>query len=108
LLEVPLEKRVTELMKEYRHFIENPETLIEHLQALHRFHGSKQLEHWTSLIQAGDFAAFVSELLALHYDPSYFRATSRHYVHLDKAQHIPLNDLSQNTLKEIAAKISRE
>lgn len=108
LLEVPLEKRVAELMKEYRHFIENPEILIEHLQALHRFHGSKQLKHWASLIRAGDFSAFVSELLTLHYDPGYFRATSRHYVQLDKARRIPLNDLSQDALKKIAAEISRE
>lgn len=105
LLEVPLEVRVAELLKDYRYFIENPKILIEHLQALHRFHGSKQLERWTSLIHAGDFAAFVSELLTLHYDPGYFRATSRHYVQLDKARHIPLNDLSQDVLKKIAAEI---
>src|SRR3989338_5113988 len=101
LLEVPLEVRVAGLLEDYRHFIENPKTLIEHLQALHRFHGSKQLEHWTSLIHAGDFATFVSELLTLHYDPGYFRATSKHYANLDKARRIPLNDLSQ--MKEIAA-----
>lgn len=108
LLEVPLEVRVAGLLNDYRHFIENPEILIDHLQALHRFHGSKQLEHWASLIHAGDFAAFVSELLTLHYDPGYFRATSKHYANLDKARRIPLNDLSQEVLKEIAAKVSQE
>ena len=108
LLEVPLEVRVAGLLKDYRHFIENPKILVEHLQALHRFHGGKQLEHWASLIHAGDFAAFVSELLTLHYDPGYFRATSRHYVQLDKARRIPLNDLSQDVLRGIAAKVSQE
>jgi hypothetical protein len=42
-------------------------------------------------------------LLTLHYDPSYFRATSRHYANLDKAQRVPLVSLSQDALKEIAA-----
>ncbi len=108
VLEVPLEVRVAELLKDYRHFIEDPESLIERLQALHRFHGSKQLDHWAALIRADDFPAFVSELLTLHYDPSYFRATSRHYIQLVNARRFPLDDLSQDALKKIAARISRE
>lgn len=105
LLEVPMEVRVAELLKDYRHFTENPKVLIEHLQALHRFHGSKQLEHWASLIHAGDFDTFVSELLALHYDPGYFRSTARHYAQLDQAQRIPLGNLSPDTLKKTVAGI---
>jgi hypothetical protein len=45
----------------------------------------------------------VAELLTLHYDPSYFRATSKHYANLDKAQRVPLEDLSEDALKKIAA-----
>ena len=75
--------------------------LIAHLQPLHHFQGGQQLEHWNELIRAGDFPALVAELLTRHYDPSYFRATSRHYVNLDKAQRVPLVNLSQPALKEI-------
>jgi tRNA 2-selenouridine synthase len=103
LVETPLETRVAGLLEDYRHYLDNPETLIEHLQSLHRFHSAKQLEHWSSLIRAGDFATMVAELLTLHYDPSYFRATSKHYANLDKAQHVPLEDLSEDALKKIAA-----
>ncbi|MDO8294794.1 MAG: tRNA 2-selenouridine(34) synthase MnmH [Gallionella sp.] len=102
LVETPLEVRVAGLLEDYRHYLADPEMLIGHLQALHRFHGSKQLEHWTALIRAGDFAALVAELLTLHYDPSYFRATSRHYANLDQARRVPLTDLSPDALKEIA------
>ena len=102
LLETPLEVRVAGLLEDYRHYLTSPESLIAHLQALHRFHGSQQLERWTSLIRAGDFAALVAELLTLHYDPSYFRATSRHYANLDKAQRVPLDNLSPDALREIA------
>ena len=105
LVETPLEVRVAGLMEDYRHYLANPETLIEHLQVLHRFHGSKQLEHWTTLIRTGDFAALVAELLTLHYDPSYFRATSKHYPNLDKARRVPLTSLSPDALREIAAKL---
>ncbi len=105
LLETPLEVRVAGLLEDYRHYLADPETLIAHLRALHRFHGSQQLEHWTSLIRAGDFAALVAELLTLHYDPSYFRATSKHYANLDRARRVPLDNLSPEALKEIAATI---
>ncbi|MGC2048347.1 MAG: tRNA 2-selenouridine(34) synthase MnmH [Gallionella sp.] len=105
LLETSLETRVAGLLEDYRHYIENPETFIEHLQPLYRFHGAKQLEQWSALIRAGDFAAMVAELLALHYDPSYYRATSKHYANLDKAQRIKLEDLSEDALKKIAAKL---
>ncbi|HEU0283280.1 MAG TPA: tRNA 2-selenouridine(34) synthase MnmH [Gallionella sp.] len=102
LLETPLEVRAAGLLEDYRHYLADPETLIEHLQVLHRFHGGKRLEHWTALIHAGDFAALVAELLTLHYDPSYFRATSRHYANLDQARRIPLANLSPDALREIA------
>ena len=102
LLETPLEVRVAGLLEDYQHYLANPETLIAHLQALHRFHGSQQLEHWISLIRAGDFVTLVAELLTLHYDPSYFRATSKHYTNLDQARRIPLTNLSPDALKEIA------
>jgi len=102
LLETPLACRVEGLLEDYQHYVDNPELLIAHLQALHRFHGEKQLQHWTALIHAGDLATMVGELLTLHYDPSYLRATSKHYVKLPMASHIPLDDLSPDALKEIA------
>ena len=102
LVETPLSTRVAGLLQDYRHYIENPEIFIEHLKPLYRFHGAKQLEHWSSLIRAGDFTTMVGELLTLHYDPSYFRATTKHYANLGKAQRVPLEDLSEDVLKEVA------
>ena len=102
LVETLLDIRVAALLEDYRHYLDDPETLIAHLQSLHRFHGAKQLEHWSSLIRAGDFATMVAELLTLHYDPSYFRATSRNYQNLEKAQRVTLEDLSEGVLKGIA------
>jgi tRNA 2-selenouridine synthase len=103
LVETSLATRVAGLLEDYRYYVDNPETFIEHLKPLYRFHGAKQLEHWGEMIRAGDFAAMVAELLTLHYDPSYFRATSKHYAHLDQAQRVPLNDLSDDALKQVAA-----
>jgi tRNA 2-selenouridine synthase len=103
LLETPIATRVEGLLEDYQYYVSNPALLITHLQALHRFHGEKQLQHWAELIHAGDFATMVGELLTLHYDPSYLRATSSHYAKLPMAQRIQAISLSPDALKKIAA-----
>ena len=101
LVETPLATRVAGLLEDYRHYLGDPHMLISHLQSLHRFHGAKKLEHWTALIHAGDFSELVAELLTLHYDPSYLRATSLHYTQLNTTQRVPLVSLSQDALMEV-------
>ncbi len=103
IVETPMATRVAGLLEDYRNYLDNPELLIGHLQALHRFHGEKQLTRWTDLIRSGDFATMVEELLNLHYDPSYQRASSKHYVKLADAKHLPLDDISPQALNGIAA-----
>lgn len=102
LLEVPIETRVAGLLEDYRYYVEHPDTFIEHLKPLYKFHGAQQLEHWNGMIRAGDFSTVVAELLTLHYDPSYSRATTGHYAQLDKAQRVPLRDLSEDALNQVA------
>ncbi|MGA8864662.1 MAG: tRNA 2-selenouridine(34) synthase MnmH [Gallionella sp.] len=103
LVETPLATRVAGLLADYRHYVQHPESLIAHLQSLHRFHGTKQLEHWSMLIRQGDFEPMVAELLTLHYDPSYYRTTARNYPNLGTAQRVPVISLSADALNAIAA-----
>jgi tRNA 2-selenouridine synthase len=103
LVDTPLTTRVAGLIEDYQHYITNSALLITHLQSLHRFHGKQQLESWTELIHAGNFNTMVGELLTLHYDPSYLRATAKHYKLLDIARKVSLDDLSVVTLKKVAA-----
>ncbi len=93
-METPLPIRITWLMEDYPHYLENPELLISHLQALHRFHGQKQLTRWTTLIHSGDFETLLGELLTLHYDPIYLQTTSRNYKKISEAHSIHLTDPS--------------
>ena len=93
-LETPLSTRIDWLIQDYPHYLENPEQLINHLQALLRFHGHKQLARWTALIHLGDFETLLSELLTLHYDPIYQQTASRNYQKITTAQHMQINDLS--------------
>ncbi len=103
LLETGFEVRVAGLLEDYRHYLNFPEILVTHLQTLYRYHGAKLLEHWTALIHGGDYTTLVGELLTLHYDPGYLRATSLHFPHLNQALRIRIINLSKDELKQFAA-----
>ncbi len=102
LLDTALAARVALLMEDYHHFLDDPETLSRQLQVLLPFHGHERLEHWNALIRTKEFDALVSELLELHYDPSYLRALGKHYPRLEQARHVALSDLSMEALMPVA------
>ncbi|MDZ4201999.1 MAG: tRNA 2-selenouridine(34) synthase MnmH [Gallionella sp.] len=105
VVETPLEVRVAGLLEDYLHYVNDPKALLAQLQSLLPFHSGEKLAHWNGLIRAGDFAAFVAELLTLHYDPSYFRSLTKHYPKLPDAQTLVLNDLSHAALSEVAKQL---
>lgn len=105
VVETPLEVRVAGLQEDYLHYVNDPEALIAQLQSLLQFHSSEKLQHWSELIHAGNFAAFVEELLTQHYDPTYFRSLTKHYPKLPEAQTLALNDLSHAALCEAAKQL---
>ncbi|MBA4382530.1 MAG: tRNA 2-selenouridine(34) synthase MnmH [Sideroxydans sp.] len=107
LMDATVEARVKLLMEDYHHFLDDPETLIKKLSVLIPFHGHAQLEHWSGLIRAAQFDTLVKELLEKHYDPSYLRSLGKHYLRLDKAERLKLNDLSADMLRHTAETLMR-
>ena len=102
LLDTTREARIALLLEEYRHFLDTPGILIERLQALHTFHGTKRLQHWEGLIREGAFHTLVDELLALHYDPGYLRSQVNHFVELPKAGVIAISDAAPEKMRAVA------
>ncbi len=105
LIDATVEARVKLLMEDYHHFLDDPETLIKKLSVLVPFHGHAKIEHWNELIRAAQFDTLVKELLELHYDPSYLRSLGKHYVKLDVAERLELDDLSTEALRQVAKSI---
>ncbi|HEY0665620.1 MAG TPA: tRNA 2-selenouridine(34) synthase MnmH [Gallionella sp.] len=104
-VDVPLPVRVAGLLEDYRHYVEDAELFIEHLKPLYKFHGAEKMEQWSGMIRSGELDAMVSELLTLHYDPSYLRAITGHYAQLENAQHVAIDDLSADALQKVASKL---
>lgn len=71
--------RVSWLIREYHHFLSDPESFKKKLSLLTSRYGKAQIDKWHSAIDAGEFAALVEELLVKHYDPSYQSSISRNF-----------------------------
>ncbi|WP_114653001.1 tRNA 2-selenouridine(34) synthase MnmH [Polynucleobacter necessarius] len=71
--------RVSWLLREYRHFLSNPESFKQKFGLLTSRYGKIQIAKWHEAIDAGDFESLVEELLVMHYDPSYQSSIVRNF-----------------------------
>ena len=71
LVDLPLPERGKLLALEYRHFIDNPQTLKDTLDGLRRLRGNGQVDEWHNQIDERDWTAFLESILVNHYDLCY-------------------------------------
>ena len=88
VLETETEARVTLLLEEYRHFLEDRAALDAQLDCLVALHGRERIAQWKALAAEGRWREFVARLLAEHYDPAYERSSHRNYVQLGAAPRV--------------------
>jgi len=105
LIEMSLEHRAALLLREYRHFTENPGALFERLERLVPLHGRRTVDAWQALASEQRWAEFVIALLEAHYDPAYDRSMARNYTAIGKAPRIELADDSEAALGEAARQL---
>jgi tRNA 2-selenouridine synthase len=98
-IEAPVAARVQLLMEDYRHFLSDPELLIQRLTPLLPLHGRQVLDHWQMLAEQGKWAELVEKLLVQHYDPAYLRSTGHNFTRLPDAKALRLNSLDDATLR---------
>jgi tRNA 2-selenouridine synthase len=89
-LDTPLEVRVSLLLEEYRHFVEDRAALEAQLDCLVGLHGRSRIEAWKALAARGAWREFVAALLAEHYDPAYLRSSQRNFARLAQAGSVTL------------------
>jgi tRNA 2-selenouridine synthase len=85
LLEAPLAVRISQLKEEYAHFTSDPAALGVQLDCLVRLHGHETITKWKRMALAGNWDAFIEDMLVRHYDPAYRRSTLQHYPALSGA-----------------------
>jgi tRNA 2-selenouridine synthase len=88
LLETDLATRVTLLLEEYRHFLEDTSTLNTQLDCLVGLHGRDKIAEWKALAARGAWREFVERLLVEHYDPAYRRSSLHNFTLLHEAEKV--------------------
>lgn len=102
-IEVPLAARVSFLMQDYAHFLNDASLLTERLSLLVEMHGREVIKRWCEMAQQHDWEPLVSELLTRHYDPAYKRSSGVGLQQLDKAQVLHIASLDNSSLNIVAA-----
>ena len=107
-LEVPLSERIRFLCEDYDFYLQNPQLLIDKLDALKAFRSKQELGRWTEMAQTGNFYMLVNELLEIHYDPLYWRSLRSHYPQAEEGDHLTLESLAPESLLEAVMAYSQK
>ena len=101
-LETDLETRVTLLLEEYQHFVDDLPALEAQLDCLVALHGREKIAEWKALGARGDWREGVRRLLVEHYDPAYKRSSNRNYVKLPEARRVRIASAANASFDEAA------
>ena len=94
--------RVSWLLREYHHFLSNPESFKQKLGLLISRYGKVQIAKWHEAIDAGNFDSLVEELLVMHYDPSYQSSIVRNFPSYREDHYVQLENDSDEAFAKTA------
>ena len=79
-LELPVERRVELLLREYDFFVRDVDAFCARLEGLRVLRGGQVVDGWQAAARAGRLDAVVRDLLDAHYDPIYLRSMQRNFA----------------------------
>jgi tRNA 2-selenouridine synthase len=101
-LDLPLEARVSLLLEDYAHFVNDPEFFCARLEVLTPLRGKAVVEGWQDAARRGHMAEVVEDLLKNHYDPSYLASMERNFKQYAQAQVMTMNNHSHEAFTHLA------
>ena len=105
VLEADLEVRVSLLLDEYRHFLNDRKSLDTQLDCLVGLHGRERIAEWKALAARDAWREFVSRLLVEHYDPAYRRSSQRNFIHLSNAEKVSISSADEAAFARAAGSV---
>lgn len=98
-IQVPLDVRVSFIIQEYSHLVNNPDLLKAKIVRLKSRYGSNIISEWDNLITSSDAQKFVKSILQSHYDPAYFKSLKNNYLKIQPTFY--LENLSTPTIENL-------
>ncbi|MCY7316305.1 MAG: tRNA 2-selenouridine(34) synthase MnmH [Rubrivivax sp.] len=89
-VQMALAARVDFLLRDYAHFVDEPEAFCQRLDALRELRGAATVEHWQQQVRSGQVRQVVEDLLTSHYDPVYVKSMQRNFSGFAQAAVLPL------------------
>lgn len=105
-IRMSVEQRVSLLIRDYDHFVQDTEHFSERLKTLVALLGHATIDRWQSMIDANQVAGVVQELLSLHYDPKYFESMGRNFQHYATAPQVEIRGISDADIADGARVIA--
>jgi tRNA 2-selenouridine synthase len=105
-VEAPMPERVKLWREDYRHFEEDPRSLVGCLESLRPLVGGEEYEAWQNMAAAHQIPDLFERLMRVHYDPAYARSIERHYPQSVGAEPVVTPRLDPETLRGIAVALS--
>lgn len=105
-LHLGFNERVTLLMEDYAHFVDDPATFCGRLNALRAMRGHAVINGWQEAAMSGRIADVFSDLLVEHYDPIYEQSMARNFTGATTPTLEMTWDGSPASLEAVAAELS--
>tara|TARA_Y100000588_G_scaffold258779_1_gene273447 strand:- start:934 stop:1995 length:1062 start_codon:yes stop_codon:yes gene_type:complete len=96
--------RVDFLLNEYIHFIEDKELLKTKLSKIRHLKSDRVYDKWISMIDDGDYKAFVRSILEDHYDAAYISSRQKTYSSA-AVKVFNINEINDVSLRNLAEQI---
>ena len=101
-IETEMPQRVLMWREDYRHFEEDPLSMLETLSFLRPLVGGEEFAAWEVMARLNQIPDLFERLMRNHYDPAYSRSTLRNYPTIASSPSIAIHDLSQAGLLPVA------
>ena len=107
-LDAPLDVRVTLLLDEYRHFLDDRAALEAQLDCLSALHGREEIGAWKALAAQGAWRDFVARLLMQHYDPAYRRSSLQNFARLPEARVVRVESADETAFARLSVELCQD
>jgi len=104
-LELPMAQRVTLLMRDYQHFVQDVEPFCARLDALVALCGKQRVNQWQEAARSGAVHSAVQDLLDHHYDPRYRESIARNFVLAPQGGQLMLHGISPQAMADAAQRV---
>lgn len=104
-LEASQPKRVAMLEADYAHLASDPSRFVAQVASLAKLHGNAVVARWQALLESGASRVLATELLDVHYDPSYERAIHRNFPRYHNAGVLHVEDIGDDTFRRFARQL---